>query len=426
MSRLAALVPRRRPRGGRDAVTSEASGARRGPLWRQLPAYSPLTLHAAWRAATQTLRGRDDPRPRVERLLRALYPAREAVLLGSGTHALDLAIRVAVRVVGEPCVVALPAYSCYDVATAAVGADVHIALYDVDPWTLAPDLESVTATLAEGARVVVVAPLFGIPVDWDAIDHCLAAFGALAIEDAAQGQGALWRGSPLGSHGALSVLSFGRGKGWTGGRGGALLMRRFPLDGHLATARSPGLSHELAALGSATAQSLLGRPALYRLPAAIPFLHLGETRYRAPSAPRGMTRAAAALLERTLPLATREAAVRKANAEALLARIPPDSRARAVAPPRAGTPGFLRLPLRVPNGLAGLPDPRLARRLGVTPGYPTTLAALIPVRERLTRASGRWPGAEELVRQLVTLPTHSLVSAAERDALVRLVEGCSS
>jgi len=202
-------------------------------------------------------------------------------------------------------------------------------------------------------------------------------------------------------------------------------MRRFPLDGHLATARSPGLSHELAALGSATAQSLLGRPALYRLPAAIPFLHLGETRYRAPSAPRGMTRAAAALLERTLPLATREAAVRKANAEALLARIPPDSRVRAVAPPRAGTPGFLRLPLRVPNGLAGLPDPRLARRLGVTPGYPTTLAAPPPVRERLTRASGRWPGAEELVRQLVTLPTHSLVSAAEREALARLVERCS-
>ncbi|PYO66355.1 MAG: hypothetical protein DMD69_13875 [Gemmatimonadetes bacterium] len=347
MNRLAELVPRRRPRGGRDVVTSVAAGARRGPLWRQLPAYSPLTLHAAWRAATQALRGRDDPRPRVERLLRALYPAREAVLLGSGTHALDLAIRVAVRVVGEPCVVALPAFTCYDVATAAVGADVHIALYDVDPWTLAPDLESVTATLAEGARVVVVAPLFGIPVDWDAIERCLAAFGALAIEDAAQGQGALWRGSPLGSHGALSVLSFGRGKGWTGGRGGALLMRRFPLDGHLATARSPGLSHELAALGSATAQSLLGRPALYRLPAAIPFLHLGETRYRAPSAPRGMTRAAAALLERTLPLATREAAVRKANAEALLARIPPDSRVRA-APRRH--PGVSHDPRRPPTG----------------------------------------------------------------------------
>src|SRR5207244_6487942 len=141
-----------------------------------------------------------------------------------------------------------------------------------------------TGTRAEGARVIVVAPLFGVPIDWDAIEQCLRGFGALAIEDAAQGHGALWRGAPVGSAGALSVLSFGRGKGWTGGRGGALLMRRFPLDGHLATARSPGLSHELAALGSATAQSLLGRPALYRLPAAIPFLHLGETRYRAPRA----------------------------------------------------------------------------------------------------------------------------------------------
>src|SRR3989454_9778627 len=199
VTRLAELVPRWRPQRGHDVVASGASGARRGPLWRQVPVYSPLTLDAAWRAATQALSRRDDPRPRVERLLRALYPAREAVLLGSGTHALGLAIRVAVRVVGEPCVVALPAFSCYDVATAAVGADVHIALYDVDPWTLAPDLDSVTATLAEGARVVVVAPLFGIPVDWDAIEHCLAAFGALAIEDAAQGHGARWRGSPLGS-----------------------------------------------------------------------------------------------------------------------------------------------------------------------------------------------------------------------------------
>src|SRR6184192_4742782 len=173
MNRLAELVPRRRPRGGRDVVTSVAAGARRGPLWRQLPAYSPLTLHATWRAAAQTLLRREDARPRVARLLRALYPAREAVLLGSGTHALELAIRIASRVVGEPSVVALPAFSCYDVANAAVGAGVGIALYDVDPWTLAPDLDSVTATLAEGARVIVVAPLFGVPVDWDAIERCL-------------------------------------------------------------------------------------------------------------------------------------------------------------------------------------------------------------------------------------------------------------
>src|SRR5437899_1804453 len=82
--------------------------------------------------------------------------------------------------------VALPAYTCYDVATAAVAVDARIALYDVDPATLAPDMASLTATLAEGARIVVVAPLYGVPVDWDAIEQCVRTFGAVAVEDAAQ------------------------------------------------------------------------------------------------------------------------------------------------------------------------------------------------------------------------------------------------
>src|SRR5690242_11455191 len=83
-------------------------------------------------------------------------------------------------------------------------------------------------------------------------------------------------------------------------------------------------------------------------------------------------------------------------------------RAGSVAPPAGGTPGYLRLPLRLPRGLAGLADPALARRLGVARGYPGTLAELPEVATRLVRRA-RWPGAEELVRELVTLPTHSLL-----------------
>jgi len=172
---------------------------------------------------------------------------------------------------------------------------------------------------------------------------------------------------------------------------------------------------------TALAQSALGRPETYGLPAAIPWLHLGETRYREPEEPRAMSRTAAALLERTLPLATREAERRRANGEALLHRIASRSDIRAIMPPRAGTPGFLRLPVRLPRGLDGFADPVLARRLGVAAGYPRTLAALPSLRRRLVRA-GRWPGAEDLVRELVTLPTHSLVSEGDRDGLVRLLE----
>src|SRR5439155_883687 len=144
-------------------------------------------------------------------------PDRPAFRVASAVwRQLTLALRAAAATLGggEPPVVALPAYACYDVATAAVAVNARIALYDVHPATLAPDLASLTATLAEGARIVVVAPLYGMPVDWDAIEQCVAAFGALAIEDAAQGHGASWRGRPLGSLGRLSVLSFSRGKGW--------------------------------------------------------------------------------------------------------------------------------------------------------------------------------------------------------------------
>jgi dTDP-4-amino-4,6-dideoxygalactose transaminase len=178
---------------------------------------------------------------------------------------------------------------------------------------------------------------------------------------------------------------------------------------------------ELTVALTALAQSALGRPEVYGVPAAIPWLHLGETRYCEPQEPRGMSRTAAALLERTLPLATREAGLRRANGEALLHRLASRSDTRAITPPTGGTPGFLRLPVRLQRGLDGFTDPVLARRLGVAAGYPSTLAALPPLQRHLARA-GRWPGAEELVRELVTLPTHSLVSEGDRDRLVRLFE----
>lgn len=384
----------------------------------QPPVHSPLSLGALAGAAVRPF-SQGDPRDALAALLRRGYGADAVLLTGSGTQALQGAIRGAASLAGGAHVVALPAFCCYDVATAAVGAGLDIALYDVDPVSLAPDLASLERALQEGSRVVVACPLFGIPFDWDAVDHLADSYGAVAVEDAAQGHGASWRGTALGSIGRLSVLSFGRGKGWTGSRGGALLFRGGG-SGRPMAEPAAGFAHSSALVGTALAQWLLARPSLYGIPAALPFLGLGETHYREPGPMQEMAVTAAALALRTREAALREAEARRAAGAFWTEQLRSGDGIEPILVPSEAQAGWLRFPVRVAGGMRGVSREALA--LGVARTYPTTLAEVAAVRERLRNPGERWPGALELVRTLVTLPTHSRVTLPERQRLARLMD----
>jgi len=242
------------------------------------------------------------------------------------------------------------------------------------------------------------------------------------IEDAAQGSGATWQGARLGSLGDRSVLSFGRGKGWTGGQGGALLARHGVASPALLNGRN--LTDDLHVLARAAAQWAFGRPSLYGVPAAVPWLGLGETHYRDPVPPQALPLAAARLLLHDLAASQREAEARRARAQQLLERIGTGPRMQPIRPLPGGQPGYLRLPVRVAAGLRTLPDPERAEQLGVARSYPTPLSALPVVQARLVpsaRGGRGWPGAAELVRTLITLPTHSLLSPRDLDQLTRAI-----
>ncbi len=416
------------PAAGRMPPRQEEKHERRSWLRRVPPVHSPLSFGALREAIVDAVH--DDARPRLAKNLIRIYDADEALLVDSGTHALQLAISLAMRITRAPNVVALPAYCCFDAATAAVGAGARIVLYDVDPETLAPEMESFERAMSSGAGVAVVAPMLGIPVDWPTLEAYAARFGTLLIEDAAQGFGSSLGERPVGAHGRLSVLSFGRGKGWTGGLGGALLARGGVLDmlGHTHDFE-PDPSPTLGGLLRAAVQWAAGRPSLYALPASIPWLHLGETRYHDPLPIRDLPRVAAGLLEKSYPLALREADIRRRTAYSYLHALSPvhetkfAHRVRFVRPAAGSTPGYLRLPIRLSHGLCGLPDPGRATWLGAARGYPSTLGDLRAVRKRLHTIHGadRWPGAESLVRELVTLPTHSYVEREDRAELMGVV-----
>jgi perosamine synthetase len=414
-------------RESREVIRREPLGVRYLP-----PAFSPIPADAFWGALREEIVSREDPRPRFATHLREHYKADCAALFGSGTQALAAGIRSAQRLVGGNTPVAIPAYACFDVASAAVATTTRIALYDVHPETLTPCLDSLAAALSAGARIVVVASLWGISPDWDEIDALVASHGGVLIEDAAQGMGASWRAQRAGTHGPLSVLSFGRGKGWTGGAGGALLARgdaveAVPLPNDLRCA--PVVS----GLMRVAAQRMLGSPDLYAVPAALPFLHLGETHYRRFDTTRPISTLAVRILQRTWSGAHREAAVRRKNARKFSKELARMGEGRGVHPhpirPMDHTrAGYLRFPVRVLHGWKGIEDKELARHAGVAPGYPASLADIPDVRDRMAVPTGewRWPGAETLVRELVTLPTHSYVTDTDRAAALRALGATGS
>lgn len=380
--------------------------------WRELPpAAYPMPWGDLGRAAAVALGVKDgDPRAALVRRLEATHHAGAVVLTDSGTSALALALRLAV---GDG-VVAMPAWGCFDLVTAAAWAGVRVAFYDVVPHTLAPDDVSLRIA-ASGARAIVAVHPFGLPANLSMVRDVAEREGAAVIEDAAMAGGGHRDGKPLGSAGDLSILSFGRGKGVGGGGGGALLLRgawatRHAMVSAWMTPRAAPMA-DWRSVAGAVAHRVLGVPALYGIPRRVPGLHLGETRYHEPSTPRAMPAAAAYLALLGLASADAAASRRRRSAHALAEQFASVGSPTPVGPETPGAWGALRLPVL---DLAERPAPQ---HLGVLPSYPQALSDLDAAQ--LLRTDGRdMQGARVLARALRTAPTHAAVTDADRAAMV--------
>ena len=357
-----------------------------------------------WPALTAIPGDGAEARAALEGALAATFGADAVLLMQSGTAALVSALRLAA---GPGGIVALPGYACADLVAAAVGAELTVRVYDIDPATLSPDLESVAAALAQGVNAVVVAHLFGYPADVTGVRALAAQAGVPVIEDAAQGAGARVNGRLVGSLSELSILSFGRGKGMSGGGGGALLAYGADAAARLApVAASLGPAGTGArALVVSAAQWLLGRPSAYWLPSHLPGLRLGEMVYHTAPEPAGIGTAAAILARSALAHIAEDVAVRGANAQVLSSGL--RKTALTAAPIFGAEPGYLRFPVLVPGGAVSSP------RLGILVPYPRTLLEQHELQPLLLAGQQPTAGAERLCRELVTLPTHYRVTAVD-------------
>lgn len=382
--------------------------------WRyQPPVLSPVApsaLRAGVAGAIAFSRSDNDAADELARR----YAASEALLTDSGTSALVIALRMLLPAGGT---IAYPAYACIDITAAALRAGVRVRLYDIDPMTLSPDLDSVRMAMARGVDAILVAHLYGYPADVSAVKELASEQAIPVIEDAAQAAGGTLGGTPLGALADVSILSFGRGKGTTAGSGGALLIRtsehaeRIHLEaGRLAAGLRGG--REVVALA---AQWLLARSELYRLPASIPILKLGEMTFRAAGEPRAISATAAAILPIALRMEERELSHRRARAHELLGIIrQAGGRLVPIRSIAGGEPGFLRLAFLNTLGKAAPNE-----SLGVVRGYPLTLDQHEQLRPILASGEQVGSGARQLRDRLLTAPTHSRVSVADVDRFRR-------
>jgi dTDP-4-amino-4,6-dideoxygalactose transaminase len=167
----------------------------------------------------------------------------------------------------------------------------------------------------------------------------------------------------------------------------------------------------LAPLSRAAAQWAFGRPGVYAVPRALPFLGLGSTHYREPGRVAGMPETAAMMLASCWDAADGEAERRSRNAIEYARRLCVAG-LQPVAVVEGGRSGYLRYPVLASRAL---PESLVNRttRSGVSGGYPVPLPLVAP--RPSDHAADRLEGAAALASRLITLPTHGLLRSVDMD-----------
>ena len=359
----------------------------------------------------------------------------------SGTASLAAAMLAAKKnsvVSAQLAEVILPAYGCPDLVAAALYAGLKPILVDLEtskPWL---SLTGVRDAISENTVAIVAVNLFGINERLQALREIIKTGVAgseqiCLIEDSAQGFPAYQQSLDAAPcwQGDLVVLSFGRGKPLSLMGGGAVLAAR---DKPALAARLPAINEQAAGLKQRVLYRLKAglynamiHPRLYWIPQALPFLHLGETRYHALDNIEAMDAVRRSLLQQNLAAYYRyDRHVKSLNKQF-----------RQVLATAAGVidlaascdmpvvQRLLRYPVLLPAEQRQSVFQCL-RQSGLGPSlmYP----AAMPYIEGLQSV---WPepltcpNAEDFAARILTLPTHGRISSGHLASMARCIT-CSA
>lgn len=386
------------------------------------PTAAPISFWDLIRAAS-SLWGGVKHRARLVQELKAKFSVREVFLVSSGKAALTVILKALAASSGRRRVV-IPAYTCFSVPSAIVRAGLEVVLCDVEPETLDFNFAELEGLINEDVLCVVPTHLFGRPADVDRVKRLCEGKGIVVVEDAAQAMGGQSGKGLVGTLGDVAFFSLGRGKNLTCGTGGIILTRSLSI--------AETIKAEYATLPEAPRGGVVRNwlemvmmlffihPMLYWLPAGLPFLRLGETQFYTDFPMYRMDEVRAHQLqgwERRLDRANQQ---RAARAGWLIDGL--DLHRRGIRPITGKEAIYLRLPVLLRDRKTKEAVCRQSRDVGagLSPNYPATIQEIPELSGRVTSLT--YPGAQEIVDRLVTLPTHQFVTEGDRLKICRILE----
>jgi perosamine synthetase len=160
---------------------------------------------------------------RLESRLAQYFEVEHAATCGSGTFAVEAALRALNVGPGDEVILAAYDYPGNFLSVHAVGATPVLVDVDAGNWNLDP--EQLQDALGSKMKAIIVSHLHGGLVPMQEVMEIANSCNIRVVEDAAQAPGAKVQGRKAGTWGDVSILSFGGSKLLTAGRGGALLTR---------------------------------------------------------------------------------------------------------------------------------------------------------------------------------------------------------
>jgi dTDP-4-amino-4,6-dideoxygalactose transaminase len=161
--------------------------------------------------------------------------ATEAIGVGSGLDALELALRAYGIGPGDEVITAANTYIATVLAIIAAGA--RPVLVDMDPSTYNISPTAIEAAITPRTRGIMPVHLYGQPADMEAILKIARKNKIIVIEDAAQAHGAMYANRRAGTWGHAAAFSFYPGKN-LGAYG----------DGGAVTTNDPGIAEKIRQL----------------------------------------------------------------------------------------------------------------------------------------------------------------------------------